>query len=182
MRRAVHVSFSLSLLYYLIPDPLPLIGAAKAPAAVGFALFVSLVETGRVYTSWDVFLLRDYERHQPAAYFWLGLGCCLALVFFPPRFAVLTILGVCFADPVIGEVRETRFKEHAMAAGAATWLAVASLAVFLGGLNVNAWLLLAGAGAAVVAEAAPIPYVDDDFLMNMVPLVTLRAVGWLLGA
>ncbi|HKZ58414.1 MAG TPA: hypothetical protein VJ547_01020 [Candidatus Thermoplasmatota archaeon] len=181
LRRAVHVSFSLSLLYYLVPDPLPLVVLPKAHAALGLALLVTLAEALRLSRGWSLSLMRDYERRQPAAYYWLGLGCCLALVFFPPRFAVLTILGVCFADPVIALSRQTSYKAHAPALGALAWLAVGGAAVVVGGLNVPWWLLLGGAGAAVLAEGRRVPYVDDDFLMNTVPLVLLTLWASALG-
>src|SRR3972149_2585721 len=101
LRRAVHVSFSLSLLYYLVPDPLPLVVLPKAHAALGLALLVTLAEALRLSRGWSLSLMRDYERRQPAAYYWLGLGCCLALVFFPPRFSVLPLLGAGFSDPAV---------------------------------------------------------------------------------
>lgn len=173
LRVVVHMSLSLSLVYYLVPDPLPLAGVPRGTAAIGLALAVSLAEALRIGTGWTFFLFRDYERHRPAAYYWLGLGCCLALVFFPARFAVLTVLGVCFADPVIGAVRQTAYKQSASAFGALTWAGVGAAAVVFGNLSVPWWLLLGGAGTAVLAEAKRIPYIDDDFLMNIVPLAAL---------
>lgn len=181
LRSAVHVSLALSLLYYAVPDPIPPLSLPKAPAALAFALVVTLVEAWRIRTGWTFFLFRDYESHRPAAYYWLGLGCLVALVFFPARFAVLTILGVCLVDPVIGQTRWTPAKKWASAVGACAWAGLGAAVVLLAPLAVPLWLLPLGAAAAAAGEAVRSPFVDDDFLMNMVPLLTLTAVAQALG-
>ncbi len=182
LRMVVHASLSLSLLYLAVPDPLPLLGLPKGPAAIAFALLVSVVEAWRVHSGWTFFLFRDYEAHRPAAYYWLGLGCILGLVFFPTRFAILTILGVCFVDPIINTVRPRAGRALAGAAGASAWAAVAFAAVLLAPLPVPLWLVPVGALAAVAGEAPRSRFIDDDFLMNMVPLAALTVVARALGA
>ncbi len=181
LRRAIHVSFASSLLYYALPDPIPGLGLPKACAALAFAAIVSAAEAWRLKAGWTFFLLRDYERTRPAAYYWLGLGCCFALVVFPPRFAVITILGACLVDPAIGLTRGSRWKRWASPIGFCLWLAVAVTAVAVAGLPTPLLLLPMGAAAAVAAEATRLPYLDDDFSMNLAPLALLTAAGWALG-
>lgn len=172
-RRIIHVLMAGSLLFYFVPDPLPLLGIPRAYGALALAGFVTAVEAWRLHAGVRVALMRDYEMERPAAYYWLGLGCCIALVFFPPRFAILTILGVCLADPAIGIVRGTSAKRWATAAGFAVWMAAAIVACILLALPVAIGLLVLGAAAAVSVEPIRMPFLDDDFTMNIVPLVLL---------
>lgn len=181
LRRALHVCLAFSLTYYLIPDPLPLLGIARAQGALLLAAVVTAAEAWRLKAGWSYSLFRDYEMKRPAAYYWLGLGCCIALVFFPPRFAILTILGVCLADPAIGIVRATRHRRWAAAAGFAVWSLTAIAACFVLALPVAVGLLVLGATVAVAVEPIRLPYLDDDFTVNMAPLVAMTAAARLLG-
>jgi dolichol kinase len=176
----MHVSLSLSLVYYVIPDPVPFLGVPKPVGVLALAAIVSAAEAWRLHSGWTLFLFRDYESRRPAGYYWLGLGCCLALVFFPPRFAIITIPGVCIVDPIIGTLRATRFKPWASAVGFALWLLLATATVFAAGLPVPLVLLPLAAAVAVGAEATRLPYLDDDLSMNLAPLCFLTAAAFAL--
>ncbi len=181
LRRAIHVSLALSLLYYLVPDPLPVLGIARAHGALLLAGVVTVAEAWRLKAGGSFSLFRDYEMKRPAAYYWLGLGCCIALVFFPPRFAIVTILGVCLGDPAIGLARATRHKRWAGAVGFVVWVAAAAAACFALTLPVSVGLLVLGATVAVSVEPLRLPFLDDDFTMNLAPLVAMTAAARLLG-
>lgn len=177
LRRAMHVSLSLSLVYYAIPEPVPTLGISRPVGVLALAAIVSAAEAWRLHSGWSFFLFRDYESRRPAGYYWLGLGCCIALAFFPPRFAIITILGVCIVDPAIGTLRATWAKPWATAFGFALWLLLASVAVLAADLPVPLWLLTPAAAVAVVAEATRVPFLDDDLTMNLAPLCFLTAVA-----
>ena len=180
-RRAIHGSLCLSLLYYLVPDPLPLLGIGRAYGALLLAGIVTAAEACRLKAGWSFALFREYEMKRPAAYYWLGLGCCIALVFFPARFAILTILGVCLADPAIGITRATGAKRWAGAVGFAVWVAAAVVACFVLALPVAVGLLVLGATVAVSVEPLRLPFLDDDFTMNLAPLVVMTTAAFALG-
>jgi dolichol kinase len=182
LRMAVHMSMSLSLLYYLFPDPVPLFGIPKATGVMALLFVAALCELVRIRKGWIFSLFREYERHRPAAYFWIGMGCCIALVFFPQRFAVLTITGVAFIDPFINTLRPRLGRARAGVAGACAWAGMGAVTVTVGAFPVPLWLLPIGGVAAACGETLRHPYVDDDFLMNMVALITLTAVAAALGA
>jgi hypothetical protein len=181
LRMAVHMSMSLSLLYYVLPDPVPLVGVPKATGVVALLFIAALCELARIRAGWIFSLFREYERHRPAAYFWIGTGCCTAVVFFPQRFAVLTILGVAFIDPLINTLRPRVGRLRAGLAGAVAWTALAASVVAVTGLPAPLSLLPLGGLAAAGGETIRHPYVDDDFLMNMTPLVLLTVIAAGLG-
>ena len=179
LRMAVHISMSASLLYYALPPTV--LGVPKATGTFAILLLAATLELLRIRRGWVFSLFRDYERHRPAAYFWIGMGCCVAVVFFPQRFAVLTVLGVAFIDPVINTLRPRLGRLRAGLCGALTWTCLAAAVVAATGLPTPWFLLPVGGLAAAGGETIRHPYVDDDFLMNMTPLVTLTALAAALG-
>jgi dolichol kinase len=150
LRMAVHMSMSLSVLYYLLPPDV--LGVPKATGTIAVLLAAALLELARIRRGWTFSLFREYERHRPAAYFWIGMGCCLAVVFFPQRFAVLTICGVAFVDPLINTLRPRVGRARAGAAGAAAWTLLAAAIVAVAGLATPWWMLPRGGVAAAAGE------------------------------
>ena len=177
LRRLIHVSLALSLVYYLVPDPLPLVRISKGSGVLVLVGIVTVAEAIRLKRGWRFFLFRDYEMKRPAAYYQLGVGCAAALVAFPMKYAILTILGVCFADPVIGIVRAGPKARWAFAAGFGVWVAAAIIACAALTLPVPIGLIVLGAAAAVAVEPIRFPTLDDDLTMNLVPLVLITLVG-----
>jgi dolichol kinase len=178
-RRALHVAVSLGLVYYWLPDNLGPAGLSKQAVAIAALVAVGLLEVVRLRRKAIFFPMREYERGQLAGHFWLAAGCVLAVVFFEERFAVITILGTTLVDPLIGELRDrANLRRWAPAAGIVAWCVVGLLCVLLIPLSVRIPLVPVGALMAVMAEGKKVRGVDDNFLMNVVPLAGMTTISW----
>lgn len=181
-RRALHVAVSLAVLYYWFPERVVEIGRSKQEIAVAGVAALAVLEAIRLRRKAIVFPMREYERGQLAGHFWLVLGCLVALLFFPQRFAMIAILGTTLVDPLIGELRAREsIRKHAEAAGFVAWCAVAVACILAVPLAAPLVLVPLGAALAVLAEAKKIKRIDDNFLMTVVPALGLTAVAVLAG-
>jgi hypothetical protein len=180
-RRALHMALAFSLLYYWVPDPLPVLGVSKPLAALAGVGVAAVLEAWRIRSGWVFFLFRDYEKKWVAGYFWYGAGCVMALVFFEPRLAVPSILGVALVDPLLGEMRDAGAKRAAPAIGIAAWAGIAAGANLVGGAATPWALVPLGAVAAVTAETVKVPHIDDNFLMIAAPLLAMAGLAAVIG-
>jgi dolichol kinase len=180
-RRGFHLLTSLFVVYWWLPERVVQIDLTRQEIAlVGLAL-LACFEAYRIHKGWLFFGLRDYERKRVAGYFWGAAGYVLALLFFEQRFAMIAILGTTLVDPVLGEMRNRDLKRWAPPAGFAAWCAVALACVFLVPLATPLLLVPLGAAIAVAGESLRVPFVDDNFVMNIAPLLSLTAVAAALG-
>jgi dolichol kinase len=181
-RRALHAAVSLAVLYYWFPERVVEIGLSKQEIAVAGVAVMAAIEAVRLRRKAIVFPMRDYERSQIAGHLWFVFGCLVALLFFPQRFAMITILGTAFVDPLEGEIRaRDSIRRYADAAGFAAWCVVAVGCILAVPLATPLVLVPLGAALAVLAEAKKVKQIDDNFLMNIVPLLGLTTVASLVG-
>jgi hypothetical protein len=168
---------SLFVVYYWIPERIVEVQLTRQEVAVLGLTVIAVFETYRVHRGWLFLGLREYERKWVAGYFWGAAGYVLALLFFPQRFAMLAILGTTLVDPVLGEFRESSFKRWGPAVGFAVWCLIAALLILLVPLSTPWPFVPLGAALAVAAEANKIRWVDDNVMMNLVPLLGLTALA-----
>lgn len=176
-RRIFHVAVSASVLYWWLPDPLLPMGIARRDFVIGGMLVLTALEAVRLARGAIVFPMREYERRRLGGHYWLVLGCAVALLLFEQRFAMITILGATLVDPWIGETKKSRGSKWAIMTGFAMWCAIAAICIILVPLPTKLELVPLGAAFAVGAEAAKVRFIDDNFLMIVVPLVALTAVA-----
>ena len=180
-RRGFHSLSSLFVVYYWLPEFIPELQLTRDQvAALGISLLLAF-EAYRIHRGWAFFGLRDYERRWLAGYFWGALGYVIALVFFEQRFAMITILGTTLIDPVLGELRGTGAKRFAPAVGFVLWCAVALTCIFLVPLTTPLAFVPIGAAVGVAAESVKVKRLDDNFVMNIAPLLCLTALAAALG-
>jgi hypothetical protein len=182
LRRGFHSLSSLFVVYYWLPDYILEVGLYRWQIAVlGIALFAAF-EAYRIRRGWVFFGLREYERHWVAGYFWGAFGYVIALLFFPQRFAMITILGTTLVDPLLGEMRgSTKWKKWGAPTGFAVWCAIAAVCMVLVPLSTPWFFVPLGAGLAVGIESKKVKFVDDNFVMNIVPLLCLTALAAVTG-
>jgi len=180
-RRGFHSLSSLFVVYYWLPDYLEPLQLTRGQVAVMGIFLLAAFEAYRIHRGWLFFGLRDYEKKRVAGYFWGALGYVIALLFFEERFAMLTILGTTLGDPVLGEMRRTDWKKWAPVAGFGVWCAIALVCVFVLGLTTPLLFIPLGAVLAVGAESVKDKWIDDNFLMNIVPLLALSGLAALTG-
>ena len=113
VRRGVHLSSSLLILYFIFPDILFEIGAFKMHRAffliLLFLLFPVPLEIWRLTKETKFFMQRNYEKKCIGAYIWTLLGamslCLLTEIGLPEFIAIPIMLCASLGDPLLGETR-----------------------------------------------------------------------------
>jgi dolichol kinase len=181
-RRVFHTFAASFLFYYLLPDE-PWINLGKIIVPLIIVVGMAMVEFRRIRGDLDhnrFFGLRNYEKKRPASYLYFGVAVLLLFLFFPQQIAIPCILCAAFTDPIIGESRYYLGKKQAYIIGF-----LISLFFFMITWYQARWeiLLLAsvlGATGAVVGEAKKLRFIDDDFLIQILPAVLLLIVWQIL--
>jgi dolichol kinase len=177
-RRAFHAFAASFLVYYLIPDD-GWIGALKIIVPLGIVACIAIIDYGRIHGEFDqrrFFGLRGYEKGRPASYLYFGIGLLLLLVLFPQQIAIPCILCASFTDPLIGESRYYLGKQRAYALG----FVVSMFFFLLTWYRAEWWVVLMvsllGASGAVIGEAKKWKWIDDDFMIQILPALLLLCV------
>lgn len=177
-RRAFHTFAASFLFYYLLPDE-EWINVIKIVVPIILVLCMIVIEYRRLRGSLDhqrFFGLRNYEKKRPASYLYFGIAVLLLFLLFPQQIVIPCLLCAAFTDPIIGETRYYLGKKKAYVIGF-----IISLFFFLiTWYQADWWVLILvaviGASAALVGEAKKLRFIDDDFMIQMLPAVLL----WLL--
>lgn len=171
-RRMVHVSCACVLAYYLFSDTFLWIRFLKVSIVLAVFIIASYIELirlqGKLHEAF-LFPFRKYETYRVGAHIWLGSSVIFLLLLFPQQIAAPCILSVCFADPVIGELR-ARNKTIASIAGF-----VICFGIFLM-FQYSFYLALLGACLAVIAESIRLRDIDDNLLIPLVPAIIIFAL------
>jgi dolichol kinase len=174
-RRVFHTFAASFLFYYLLPDE-ELINLGKIVLPIIIVLCMVVVEYRRIRGDLDhqrFFGLRNYEKKRPASYLYFGVAVLLLFLLFPQQIAIPCILCASFTDPIIGESRYYLGKKRAYAIGF-----IISVFFFLvTWYRAEWWVMilvpLLGATGAVMGEAKKLKFVDDDFMIQMLPAILL---------
>jgi hypothetical protein len=172
-RRLVHCLIAVTPVYYLIPIDLPVPYLKRWHLLIAFFVAVALFESVRLWRGATFFGLRPHERNSIASFAWAAAGVTLALWLMPWEIATPVLIGMGFVDPLAGELR--RAKRPRWLQVAFPFVAyVAICLISLESLTTAPFPELAiisvmGAALAIGAERQRIPYLDDDFLMIVVP-------------
>ena len=164
-RRTNHALGSLIVVFYLIREDLGF-SVRREMLAIIFLLIPLTIEVQRRYRKTLFLGLREHEKNRLASYVWFDIAAVLLILLFPQQIAAPLIITVAFADPVIGELKRFGF-----------WYSKAGgfLTTFIIFLIFRYNPLLGGLGAvlAVIGEHPNHRFIDDDFLMPMLPAVVL---------
>jgi len=174
-RRVFHTFAASFLFYYLLPDE-EWIKLGKIVLPIIIVLCMVVVEYRRIRGDLDhqrFFGLRNYEKKRPASYLYFGVAVLILFLLFPQQIAIPCILCASFTDPIIGESRYYLGKKRAYAIGF-----IISVFFFLvTWYRADWWILilvsLLGATGAVMGEAKKLTFVDDDFMIQMLPAILL---------
>lgn len=175
LRRIVHLSAPLYLVYYLLPSPLWSGGPSREIGLVAILLIVLSAEALRLYLGFRVPGLRGYEVKRISAGAWAAIGMAFAMLFFPLSLTAPAIFGMAFIDPLISRLRTTRW--YPWMPLLAHFLLTLSILLLFYGPSLRPLLAATLASPlAVGVEALRCQRVDDDFLMVVVPLLGMAAV------
>jgi hypothetical protein len=177
-RRLVHVCAPLLLVYYLIPEEI--YGVNKQIGLIVVLAIILAFEAIRLWRSWTFLGLRDYEAGRISAFAWASIGLTFTFLFFPLELAAPAVTGMALTDPLIGELRRHQSNLYPLLPSVFYFVLV--LAIFFALIGWSWQVLLAslvGTVLAIWVERIRIKYVDDDFLMIVVPLLGMAAVLYL---
>jgi dolichol kinase len=174
-RRVFHTFAASFLFYYLLPDD-EWITFIKIVVPIIIVCCMVGVEYRRLGGTIDhqrFFGLRSYEKKRPASYLYFGIAVLLLFLLFPQQIAIPCVLCASFTDPIIGETRYYLGKNKAYVIGF-----IVSLCFFLiTWYRADWWALvlvsLIGATGAVIGEAKKLRFIDDDFMIQMLPAFLL---------
>ena len=180
-RRAFHVASPLFLAYYILPDPLGR-DIPRMSAALLFLGTAGCVEIARIALGVKLFGMRRYEGNRVSAYAQGMLGLAFGLfVIRDPRIVVPVFLGMAWVDPLSAYCRKSG-RSRVIPAWAYFLLFLGTVILMNGFLPPDAVLVSAVATvAAILVEGPKIPQVDDDLLMQVVPMTVLFVLVAALG-
>ena len=113
VRRGVHLSSFLIIIYFIFPDIVFEIGSFRLHRALALVLLFFLIpfplEVYRLYKGSQFFMQRDHEKGTIAAYIWTLVGsmtlCLLTEVGLPEFIAIPIIICASLGDLLLGETR-----------------------------------------------------------------------------
>lgn len=182
LRRLVHVSSPIFLIYYWLPEPLWAGGPGRQVGLV-FALFVTLVfESIRMAKQLNIIGMRPYESNRMSAAAWAGIALVIAFLFFPLEVAAPAVFGMAWIDPLCGELRKHKSPLYPNFPKVAYFVLVLAIMTATVGLSIG--VLIAAVLSALVAisvEKVNTRFLDDDFTMLVIPLIVIAFVFLVFG-
>lgn len=182
-RRVFHTFSASFILYYMLPN-LYWINILKIWIPVTILVLIFILEYMRIkgkIGSYHFFGLRMYEKKRIGSYLFFGLAVFILLLFFPQQIAVPCILCASIADPIMGEIRLRYGQKNVYLVGFFICMFFFLVSWYKADLWVMLIVSLIGATGAVVGETKKINYLDDDFMIQMVPAILLLIILFFAG-
>lgn len=179
-RRLVHALIALAPLYYLLPVEIGLFGLRRWMLLVLFLCAIIAFESLRLAKGWRFFGLRPHETKQIASFAWAAAGITATLWLFTMEVATAALVGMALVDPLAGLLRGAGTRDRVtVSSSSAAYFAIAFSALMLVGetdLIGCAATAAVGTALAIPSEWFDVPYVDDDFLMLVIPGLGMTAL------
>ncbi len=172
-RRVFHLASPIFLGYYLLPEDL---GGGITRTAITF-LFLGTafcVEIARIALGIRLFGMRTYEGQRVSAYAQGAFGLAVGLILVrDPNIVVPVFLGMAWIDPLAAMARKRKWPR--VLPGAAYFAVFVGAETVMNAFQLPVRILFAAVAtvAALVVEGPRIPQVDDDLLMQVVPMAVL---------
>ena len=179
-RRVFHAFGASFLVYYIFPD-VNWINLIKFWVLIGFIAIAIILEILRLngkISSDHFFGLRFYEKNRVGSYLFFAVAALILLLFFPQKIAIPCILCACIADPVMGEVRYRFGDKLSYFVGFLTCMLFFGVVWYKSDPLILISIGVVGSFGAVVGEAKKFWWLDDDFMIQMVPAILLLII-WL---
>ena len=184
VRRGMHALIALTPLYFALPVELSVEPLRRWMLLMGFFIGVCVFEVFRLWKGVTFLGLRPHEKYQIASFAWAAAGVTLLLWLFPEDIASGALVAMALVDPLAGELRGSKIKDTvtvpvALAAYFALFFVISA---FMGDRGLVVYMALAAVGSvvAVPSERFKVRYVDDDFLMLVLPALAMTGLSYLL--
>lgn len=179
-RRVFHTFGAALLVYYLLPN-YRWINTIKILLPIAILAVVALLEFLRIkgkISSDHFFGLRMYEKKRIGSYLFFGTGIVLLLLFFPQQIAVPCILCACIADPVMGEIRYIFEEKTVYLIGFLLCMFLFMISWYKADIFIMVIISLIGSIGAVIGETQKFWWLDDDFLIQILPAAII-SILWI---
>jgi dolichol kinase len=178
-RRIFHTFGACIVIYYVFPSDIYWISHIKFWVPIALCILVLLLELLRikgVVNSKHFFGLRMYEKNRAGSYVFFAVAAVILLLFFPQQIAVPCILCACIADPVIGELRHRIGKNNAAICGFFLCMIFFIVNWYKADLSILLLISIIGAFGAITGEIKKFWWLDDDFMIQMIPAVLILVI------
>jgi hypothetical protein len=177
LRRLVHVSAPVFLVYYYLPDPVFPGFVDKQPGLFLFLALILTIEALRLWYSPYIIGMRDYEKYRISAAAMTAMALTVAMAFFPIGIVLPVVLGMAWVDPLMGIMRARKSKYYPAAPIVLYFvLMIVPLSYFFGLTPLVIFASVVATFLGIMSEIKKNWYIDDDFLMILVPLFGLYAI------
>jgi len=174
-RRVFHTFGASFLFYYMLPDEhyLNQIKIIIPVFIILIAITLELLRLKKKISSNHFFGLRVYEKDRIGSYLYFGIGIIILLFFFPQQIAIPCILCACFGDPIIGEIRNNYDKNKAILIGFVVCLVFFIITWYNSKIEILILVSFIGASSAILSEIKKIKWLDDDFMIQIIPAIII---------
>ncbi|MBS3748728.1 MAG: hypothetical protein KGY65_06275 [Candidatus Thermoplasmatota archaeon] len=180
-RRGLHIAGGIFIGYYFLPPFLPY----DIPRTIILYAIIPLVISIELYR-WNVrehrlrHLLRDYEKSRPASFSYFAVGSIILLLYFPQYISIPCILSAAICDPIIGITKQ----KNKQFIGYLTGFLLSSILFILAWNSttpsIGLTAAMIGASTSMISEYKSSFYIDDDFLMQILPAIVLFIFAYVL--
>ncbi len=176
-RRVFHTFGSSFILYYILPNPnwinlLDWINILKIWIPISIVIIIVLLEILRLkgkINSDHFFGLRKYEKKRAGSYVFFAVAILILFLFFPQQISIPCILCACLADPIIGEIKYRFGAKQAYIIGFIICMFFFIITWYKADFNLMILVSIIGSIGAIVGEAKKFWWLDDDFMIQMLP-------------
>ena len=177
-RRVFHAFGASFLFYYLLPcvDWINILKFWVPPIVVVIAITLEVLRLKGFVSSDHFFGLRMYEKNRVGSYVFFAVAILLLLRFFPQQIAIPCILCACLGDPIIGEIRHRYGMKHVYVIGFLVCMIFFIVTWFKADVRLMLLASIVGAFGAIVGETKKFWWLDDDFMIQMLPAVLLLII------
>lgn len=174
LRRIIHLSVPITLIYYLIPPDMW--GYMMREDALVAALIILIIfEAIRIWKEISIPGFRPYEKGRLSAAAWAGIALFISFRLFPMEVVVPAVFAMAIIDPMNGEMRRSRYYPWIPAAFSILIYFIGLLALSNYGIAAVIMLSITG-GLIAMASEIPHLWIDDDFMMIIVPATVLYII------
>ena len=177
-RRVFHAFGASFLFYYVLPNA-NWINILKIWVPVSIVIIIMVLEILRLkgkINSDHFFGLRTYEKKRAGSYVFFAVAILILLLFFPQQIAIPCILCACLADPIMGEIRYRFGEKQVYIVGFLVCMFFFIVTWYKADFSLMILVSIVGAIGTVVGETKKFWWLDDDFMIQIIPAVLILII------
>ena len=179
-RRVFHAFGASLLFYYILPneDWINFLKFWIPPTIVIIVISIEILRIKGKISSDHFFGLRFYEKNRVGSYVFFAVAILILLRFFPQHIAIPCILCASLADPFIGEIRHRYGKKYMFILGFLICMTFFMVTWYKEDPRLVIVIAIIGGIGAIIGETKKFWWLDDDFMIQILPAVLIGIV-WL---